>query len=318
MIGDMNASEIRQKFLKFFEERGHRVVPSSSLIPDDPSVLLTTAGMQQFKKYYTGEADPIKDFGSKNTVSIQKSFRTSDIDDVGDESHNTFFEMLGNFSFGGYFKDDAIKYAHEFLTRELGLEINYVTIFEGDKEVPLDEESEKIWQGIGITDIRRLPRSENFWGPTGSEGPCGPTSEIYVKGLKAEVWNLVFNEYYSKDGNLTPLKTKGVDTGMGLERLTTVVQGKQNIYETDLFGPLIKMLPVEMSERVKRMVADHARSATFLLADDIQPSNKERGYILRRLIRRLIVSATRITITSSFLPKIVGLIIDLYKEANPE
>ena len=145
----MNASEIRQKFLKFFEERGHRVVPSSSLIPDDPSVLLTTAGMQQFKKYYTGEADPIKDFGAKNTVSIQKSFRTSDIDEVGDESHLTFFEMLGNFSFGGYFKEEAIRYAYDFITKEMGLEISYVTVFKGlgiSGVVPKDEESKKIWK----------------------------------------------------------------------------------------------------------------------------------------------------------------------------
>ncbi|MEK7083317.1 MAG: alanine--tRNA ligase-related protein, partial [Patescibacteria group bacterium] len=149
----MNSEEIRSKFLTFFKERGHAIVPSSSLIPDDSSVLLTTAGMQQFKKYYTGEADPMKDFGSLNTCSIQKSFRTSDIDEVGDESHNTFFEMLGNFSFGGYFKDKAIEYGYDFITKELNLAISYVTIFKGSDTVPKDMESEKIWKTLGVTDI---------------------------------------------------------------------------------------------------------------------------------------------------------------------
>src|SRR3989338_8772798 len=235
----MTGDEIRQKFLKFFEHHGHIVVPSSSLIPDDPSVLLTTAGMQQFKKYYTGERDPIQDFGKKNTASCQKSFRTSDIDAVGDESHLTFFEMLGNFSFGGYFKREAIEYAYRFFTEEMHLPISYVSVFKGAPElgVPQDEESKRIWRSLGVENIREEGMKDMFWGPTGNDGPCGPTTEIYCKNgakIDVEVWNIVFNQFYFKGSReellagppagrsgkkLEPLETSGVDTGMGLERL---------------------------------------------------------------------------------------------------
>ena len=289
-LRNMDANEIRQKFLNFFEERGHKIAPSSSLIPDDPSVLLTTAGMQQFKKYYTGEADPIKDFGTKNTVSVQKSFRTSDIDKVGDESHLTFFEMLGNFSFGGYFKEDAIRYAYEFL-KELNLEIQYVTVFGGDTSengVPPDTESEKIWRNLGIERIEKRGREDNFWGPTGNEGPCGPTTEIYINDT--EIWNIVFNEFYcNSDKTLTPLNQKGVDTGAGLERLAMVEQRKKNIFETDLFAPFLELLPKEVLDWYRRIIVDHLRASVFLLADGVRPSNKERGYVLRRLMRRTMV-----------------------------
>ncbi len=281
----MNSQEIRQRFLKFFQEQGHKAVPSSSLVPTDPSVLLTTAGMQQFKPYFVGQKDPLADFGSKNTVSVQKSFRTSDIDEVGDETHLTFFEMLGNFSFGGYFKKEAIHYGYEFITKEMGLTIDYVSVFEGDSEVPADTESEEIWRSLGITKIERFGRKDNFWGPTGAEGPCGPTTEIYVNGV--EVWNIVFNEYYMKpDKTLEPLKQKGVDTGMGLDRLAVMVQGKKNVFETDLLEPILKILPESMDSRHKRIIADHLRASVFLLADGVMPSNKDRGYILRRLLRR--------------------------------
>jgi alanyl-tRNA synthetase len=283
----MTSNELRKKFLDFFEKNGHKIVPSSSLIPDDPSVLLTTAGMQQFKKYYTGEADPIRDFGTKSTASCQKSFRTSDIDEVGDESHLTFFEMLGNFSFGGYFKEEAIKYAYNFF-KEINLPIEYVTVFGGDKEVPLDEESARIWRGLGMTKIEKRGREDNFWGPTGEEGPCGPTTEIYMQGT--EIWNIVFNEYYCQpDKTLEKLKQNGVDTGMGLERLAMVMQGKKNIFETDLFMPFIELFPAGVPLREKRIIADHFRGASFLLADGVRPSNKERGYVLRRLMRRMMV-----------------------------
>jgi alanyl-tRNA synthetase len=280
--------EIREKFIKFFEEKGHKLVLSSSLLPTDPSVLFTTAGMQQFKPYYTGEADPMKDFGSLNTVSIQKCLRTSDIEQVGDDSHLTFFEMLGNFSFGGYFKEEAIKWAHEFITKEMGLKIDYVAVFGGEGELPPDEESEKIWKSIDPNIVvKKAGRADNFWGPTGDKGPCGPTSEIYVDGV--EIWNLVFNQYYQhKDGRLEPLKTPGVDTGMGLERLAVAVQNKKNIFETDLFESMMATIPKELAERTRRIVADHARAIVFLLADGIRPSNKDRGYILRRLIRRIL------------------------------
>lgn len=298
----MKSEEIRKKFIEYFESKGHKNVPSSSLVPDDPSVLFTTAGMQQFKRYFTGELNAQKDFGSLNTVSIQKCFRTSDIDSVGDESHLTFFEMLGNFSFGGYWKKEAIQYAYEFITdkeKGMGLTIDYVTYFdpkevsEGDwrKGVPKDEESLKIWQSLGVKNIR--PEGVDvFWGPTGNEGPCGPTTEVYVNGL--EVWNIVFNEYYRDSQNkLIPLKTKGIDTGMGFERLVMVSQGVKNVYETDLFTEIQKdthgkeVLPKEFSLQQKRIILDHLRGIAFLIADGVRPSNKESDYVLRRLLRRI-------------------------------
>lgn len=299
----MTSSELRTKFLEFFRARGHAVVPSSSLIPDDPSVLLTTAGMQQFKKYYTEPGMADRDFGSRNTASIQKSFRTSDIDEVGDERHLTFFEMMGNFSFGGYFKEEAIKYAYDFLTTEAGLTISYVTIFQGKEEigVPKDETSRSIWQSLGVTDIREEGMEDVFWGPTGASGPCGPTTEVYCKngaGEDIEVWNIVFNEFLCSGsreelmaGNaaLTPLETKGIDTGMGLERLVMCVQKTPTIFETDLYAPIVALLPPEYTDLHKRIIADHARAAVFLIGDGVRPSNKERGYILRRLMRRAVV-----------------------------
>ncbi|MBX4200004.1 alanine--tRNA ligase [Candidatus Parcubacteria bacterium] len=278
----MESREIRQKFLEFFEGKGHKVVPSSPLVTDDPSVLFTTAGMQQFKPYYLGVKDPMSDFGSKNTVSVQKSVRTSDIEEVGDERHLTFFEMLGNFSFGGYWKKEAIEYAHEFVTEVMGLKIDYVTIFEGEEGVPKDEESERIWKSIDPSiRVRAFGRADNFWGPTGTEGPCGPTTEIYVDGI--EIWNIVFNEFYqSADKTLRPLDIKGIDTGMGLERLAMVSQEVQTVFDTDLF---VSILSVAKS----RIVADHVRSAVFMISDGVRPSNSERGYVLRRLIRRAFV-----------------------------
>lgn len=305
----MDSNVIRQKFLKFFESKGHVIVPSSSLIPDDPSVLLTTAGMQQFKPYYA-ELDPTttvhpsigKPIG-KNAVSVQKCFRTSDIDEVGDERHLTFFKMLGNFSFGGYFKKEAITWAHEFLTKEMGLEISYVTIFEGkgDIGVPKDAESREIWKSLGISDIREQGMEDVFWGPTGASGPCGPTTEIYCKnsaGQDIEIWNIVFNEFLCNgsreallagNAKLTPLPQKGIDTGMGLERLAMVVQKKPTIFETDLFEPIIKKLTSIIGTREKRIIADHVRGAIFLIIDGVRPSNKDRGYVLRRLMRRVMV-----------------------------
>ncbi len=312
----MDSRTLRKKFVDFFAARGHSVVPSSSLIPDDPSVLLTTAGMQQFKKYYTGEADPARDFGSLNTVSIQKSFRTSDIDEVGDESHLTFFEMLGNFSFGGYFKEDAIGYAYDFF-KEIGLPIEYATIFGGDEKIPKDNESEAIWKKLGITDIRPRGREDNFWGPTGTEGPCGPTTEIYVKGT--EIWNIVFNEYYCRsDKTLIPLSHKGVDTGMGLERLAMVVQGKANIFETDLFDFMMKIFPAALPVRTKRIVADHIRAIAFLISDGVRPSNKDRGYILRRLMRRALVYEYLNHMPQEVLIKMFETTVQEYGEFYPE
>ena len=300
------------------------MVPSSSLVPTDSSVLLTTAGMQQVKPYFVGQKDPIKDFGSLNTVSIQKSFRTSDIDKVGDETHLTFFEMLGNFSFGGYFKEDAIKYAHKFITEEMSLGIDYVSVFEGDPStssgqvVPADAESEQIWKSLGVSNVKKFGRQDNFWGPTGAEGPCGPTTEIYVNGV--EVWNIVFNEYYMKPNKtLEPLKQKGVDTGLGLERLAVAVQKKNNVFETDLFESFHGFLLASVGhEEEMRIIADHIRATVFLLSDKVRPSNKLAGNVLRRLIRRSVVQSERLEFSEQFLPNMIIRVIDKYGSFYPE
>ncbi|MDO8742483.1 MAG: alanine--tRNA ligase-related protein [bacterium] len=300
----MHSGEIRQKFLSFFEKRGHKVVSSASVVPaNDPSVLFTTAGMQQFKPYYIGGADAVKDFGSLNLASSQKCVRTSDIEEVGDKSHLTFFEMLGNFSFGGYWKKEAIEWAHEFITKELGLTIDYVSIFAGEVNVPEDKESEEIWKSIDpeIT-IKKFGRADNFWGPTGEEGPCGPTTEIYVDGI--EVWNIVFNEYYqNKDGGLTSLKVRGIDTGMGLERLVKVVQQTDSVFETDMFESLIQITD-------SRIVADHIRTSVFMISDGVIPSNTDRGYILRRLLRRAYVHARKIEAGTEVLNSVAAAVIN--------
>jgi alanyl-tRNA synthetase len=317
----MESNKIRQNFLDFFKKRGHKIVPSSSLLPADPSVLFTTAGMQQFKEYFLGKDSP---YGKKVT-SCQKCFRTSDIEKVGDTSHLTFLEMLGNFSFGDYFKKEAIKFAYDFIKKELGLEIDFVSVFAGDKEVLPDKESEKIWLNLGIpqSKIKKMGREDNFWGPTGLEGPCGPTSEIYLKGF--EVWNLVFNEYYQdKDGKLTPLKQKGVDTGMGLERLAAVVQKKESVFETDLFKPIIKELEKKANKAYNsdlksyRIIADHIKSAVFLISEGIFPSNVERGYALRRILRRAIRYRKILDLPQNFLILLAQRVIEIYENIYPE
>ncbi len=356
----MKSSEIRKQFLKFFSAGGgsafggegyrHTIVPSSSLIPDDPSVLLTTAGMQQFKPYYVGKADAMRDFGSQNVTSAQKCFRTSDIEEVGDNTHLTFFEMLGNFSFGykpgeprspkgGYFKKEAIHLAYEFLVNELGIdrERMYVTIFAGDADVHEDKESFRIWHeeiGLPKEQIRKHGRSDNFWGPTGSEGPCGPTTEIYIAanaedaraGKGVEIWNVVFNEFYGKQGSdkkltLEKLPTPGIDTGMGLERLAIMLQGVNNVFETDLFHPLISAIQEAhpgLEDKVLRVLADHLRSSIFLIADGVRPSNKEAGYILRRLLRRTLVYEIKYDIHAELFALAVDIIRDTFGEAYPE
>jgi len=321
----MIASQLRQKFLSFFKEKGHQIVPSSSLIPTDPSVLFTTAGMQQFKPYYLGEKSP---YGNR-VASCQKCFRTSDIDEVGDNRHLTFLEMLGNFSFGDYFKKEAIQWAYEFLFKELKLPLAkaYFTVFQGDKDVPEDKESIKIWQALGIPEdkIKKAGRADNFWGPTGREGPCGPTTEIYLNGI--EVWNLVFNEYFQDEsGKLTFLAQKGVDTGMGLERLAMVMQDKESVFETDLFQPIINgirnwQLAIgneQLRERSERIIADHIKSAVFLIADGVLPGNVERGYVLRRILRRAMRYGLLLNLPKEFLIPLAQKAITIYQDFYPE
>lgn len=334
----MDSRKLREKFLNFFEKKGHKIVPSSSLIPDDPSVLFTTAGMQQFKPYYLGIPSP---FG-KNVASCQKCFRTTDIDEVGDERHLTFFEMLGNFSFDGYFKKEAIEMAFEFLTKECKLSVEnlWITVFKGEGEVPKDEESPKIWQKLGIKKekIFGFSRKDNFWGPTGKEGPCGPTTEIHYqlrtepcqKGKNCipncecsrfiELWNLVFNEYFQDEsGKLSLLPQKGVDTGMGLERLAMVCQGKTNVFETDLFFPILKEIEEKSGsskeyQRQKRIIADHIKAAVFLISEGVFPSNVGRGYVLRRILRRAIRFLKILNLEKSLLLSLAKKVIEIYKD----
>lgn len=314
----MESRKIREKFIKFFKSKKHIVVDSSSLWPhDDPSVLLTTAGMQQFKPYFMGVKDAVKDFESNKLCSIQKCFRTSDIDEVGDTTHNTFFEMLGNFSINDYFKEEAIDLAWKFLVKELKLKKSnlWITYFTGNKEFPTDTEANKIWgKYLPKEKILGFGENENWWGPAGETGPCGPSSEIHYDftgqpcskkdkclpncdcGRFMELWNLVFTEYdKQKNGKIKKLKSKNIDTGMGFERLVLILQDKRNIYETDLFKDEIKIILGDLNfgkttdlENIvrSRIVADHMRGSLFLLSDGIVFSNKEQGYILRKIFRR--------------------------------
>ena len=310
----MQSNEIRERFLKFFEKRGHKIIPSASLVPEnDPSVLFTTAGMQPLVPYLLGQEHPM----GKRIADIQKCVRTGDLDDIGDNRHFSFFEMMGNWSLGDYFKDEAIKWSYEFLTGKvegLGLDVNrlYVTVFEGDENAPYDEESKKIWMSLGIPEHRiyALPADDNWWSP-GDNGPCGPCSEMFYDMLGTvgdldkqgfidaqkredviEIWNDVFMEYEKKDGKVIgKLKQKNVDTGAGLERITAVMQGKRTAYDTDLFSDvmnLIKEKSENYNEVSARILADHTRAVLFMLADKVAPSNADRGYVLRRLARRAI------------------------------
>ncbi|MCX6812028.1 MAG: alanine--tRNA ligase [Candidatus Berkelbacteria bacterium] len=315
----MKSAEIRKKFLEFFQERGHKIMPSSSLVPEnDPSVLFTTAGMQQFKRYYSFPDE----ISSARIATCQKCLRTGDIYEVGDESHLTFFEMLGNFSFGwtrknadltqtnagkSYFKKEAIEFGWQFLTEELKIDKARIstTYFAGEKEIPADEESAKILEGIaGLDEIKPTGFSETFWS-LGTEGsPGGPTVEFYVDGI--EVWNLVFNQFVLREGKYQPSEFQGVDTGMGLERLVAVIESKSDIYETDIFLPIISEIEkisdkkYGENKREFRIIADHLRSAVALISDGVVPANKDRGYVLRRLIRRAIVKGRQIGINKNF------------------
>ncbi|OIP76052.1 MAG: hypothetical protein AUK06_00810 [Parcubacteria group bacterium CG2_30_36_18] len=320
----MDSILLRKKFLDFFAKHDHTIVPSSSLIPTDPSVFFTTAGMQQFKEYFLGKKSPY----GKRVYSCQKCFRTSDIEEVGDEKHLTFLEMLGNFSFGDYFKKEAIKLAYELLISNLQLPISkmIVTVFKGNTEVPRDEESVKIWGKLGFSEekgnLKFCGREDNFWGPTGREGPCGPTTEIHFNGV--EVWNLVFNEYYrNKKNELSSLKQKGVDTGMGLERLAMVVQQKPSVYETDLFQPIIEEIRkcrgyTPANFRAERIIADHIKSAVFLISEGIFPSNVERGYVLRRILRRVIRFGKLLNLPKNFSIPLAQKVIEIYQKIYPE
>jgi len=341
--------DLRKKFLDFFEKKKHMVMPSSELIPhNDPSVLLTTAGMQQFKPYYLGVKKP----PDKRIATVQKCFRTSDIDEVGyTDRHLTFFEMLGNFSFGDYFKKEAIEYSLDFLVNNMGIPMDklVVAVFKGDGDIPADLESVGYWKENGISDDRiyKFGKEDNFWGPAGDTGPCGPCSEIYYDfGLEfgcgrkdcnpncdcsrfLEVWNLVFTQYNFDGKKFVELPQKNIDTGMGLERLTAVIGGNPSVFETELFKDIVETI-VELSgkrnnsgksgeefNRSVKVVADHSRAIYFLISDGVVPSNEGRGYILRRIIRRAIRFGKLIGIRDNFLNSVGEVVIDQYSSWYP-
>jgi alanyl-tRNA synthetase len=337
----VTSDEVRAAFLSFFKEKGHKIIPSSSLIPrGDPTLLLTSAGMVQFKPYFLGEAVP----PSPRLASCQKCFRATDITSVGDPSHLTLFEMLGNFSVGDYFKREAINWAWEFVTQRLGLSPKrlWVTIFLDD------DESFAIWREVGVPKSRilRFGEEDNFWGPAGDSGPCGPCSEIHYDfgeevgcgkpscapncgcGRFSEIWNLVFTQYnQDKQGRRTLLAKPNIDTGMGLERTAAVVQGKTSVYETDLFSPLLECVSKltgkrygsnQVIDNAMRVVAEHSRGVTFLVADGVIPSNEGRGYVLRRLLRRAALFGRRLGLNEPFIGEMARAAIQQMGRVYPE
>lgn len=338
----MQSSEIRKRFLAFFEKRGHAIIPSASLVPEnDPSVLFNTAGMQPLVPYLLGEKHPL----GTRLANFQKCVRTGDIDDIGDNTHITCFEMMGNWSLGDYFKKDAINWSFELLTSKtegFGLDPQrlYVTCFEGDENAPRDEESASIWKDIfeknGVTGERIyfMPAKNNWWSP-GDNGPCGPDTEMFydltgefTKGmtkdeyLKAddaqkvvEIWNDVFMEYLKKDGKVIgKLDRQNVDTGSGFERITMTLQGKTNIFDTDLFSGLMSVSKTLVGDnRSQRIVSDHIRTSTFMIADGVTPSNTDQGYILRRLIRRAVFKTDKRSLSKESIISLVEAVLAVYE-----
>ena len=345
----MRADELRQMYLEFFKSKGHAVISGASLIPqNDPTVLFTTAGMHPLVPYLTGEEHP----AGVRLCDCQKCVRTGDIDSVGDTSHLTFFEMLGNWSLGDYFKEEALSWSYEFLTSKEYLGFDpaklYVTVFEGNENVPKDEESIAIWKKLGIPEERifALPMEDNWWGPAGKTGPCGPDSEMFIDtgreacgaecrpgcscGKYFEIWNDVFMQYdKQEDGSYQPLGRNNVDTGMGVERTIAMLQGKRNVYETELFAPLIEVIAEKSGKsmdedqvigRAFRVVADHIRSSVFILGDEqgIVPGNLGQGYVLRRLIRRAVRFGKQLGLETGFSGDVAAAVIENYKAVYPE
>lgn len=343
----LKSYELRKQYIEFFKERGHAVIPSSSLIPEnDPTVLFTTAGMHPLVPYLLGEKHP----EGRRLTDVQKCVRTGDIDEVGDATHCTFFEMLGNWSLGDYFKKESITFSFDFLTKVLGIDVDKisVTVFKGDEDAPRDEESADIWNSLGIPrdHIFYLDKKHNWWGPAGITGPCGPDTEIFMDtgkpkcsehcdpscdcGKYVEIWNNVFMQYNkTKEGTFEPLKQKNVDTGMGLERTVCMLAGVGSVYETDFFSDVIAMLE-EMSghsykesesvTKAMRIISDHIRTATFIMGDErgVTPSNVDQGYVLRRLIRRAVRYARVIDLDAKRLIEISDKYVSKYGDVYPE
>ena len=344
----MTADELRSKYIEFFVSKGHAQIQGKSLLPDnDPTVLFTTAGMHPLVPYLLGEKHP----AGNRLVDYQKCIRTGDIDCVGDASHLTFFEMLGNWSLGDYFKEEAIKMSYEFLTSPRWLNIPPaklgVTVFRGEGEIPRDEESAAIWKSLGLTRISYLPREDNWWGPAGATGPCGPDTEMFYYlgespcgddckpgcscGKWLEIWNDVFMQYNkNSSGDYVPLDRKCVDTGMGIERTVTVLSGKASVYDTEIFRPIIGTIEEACGckygqdsekDRSIRIIADHARSSAFILGDPkaVTPSNVGAGYVLRRLVRRAVRHGRKLAGEEGIrLSQIAEVVVEKFKGPYPE
>jgi len=342
----MTAHELRRAYIDFFRARGHAEIHSAPLIPEhDPTVLFTTAGMHPLVPFLLGQPHPL----GKRLVDVQKCLRTDDIDDVGDRTHLTFFEMLGNWSLGDYFKREAITWSFEFLTQVLGMPVErlYVSCFAGDADAPRDDESAAIWEEVGVPrdHIYFFGKKHNWWGPAGQTGPCGPDTEMFYFtgtectegkgdscdpscscGRYVEVWNDVFMQYNkTAAGTYEPLAQRNVDTGMGLERTVAVLHGYDDAFRSDLFQPIIGRLEAlsgrpyaDDDKRRMRIVADHIRAATFVIADGVTPSNVEQGYVLRRLLRRAMRFTRLLGIEGSVLPDLATLVVDHYSQAYPE
>lgn len=347
MKNQLTANELRQKYIDFFVSKGHTQISGASLVPEnDPTVLFTTAGMHPLVPYILGAEHP----SGKRLTDYQKCIRTGDIEAVGDPHHLTFFEMLGNWSLGDYFKKEAIGFSFEFLTEVLGLDASQlsVTVFAGDSLVPRDEEAASTWESLGIDRERIffLPREDNWWGPAGETGPCGPDSEMFIDtgrpacgpdcrpgcscGKYFEIWNDVFMGYKKNaDGSYTEMERKCVDTGMGIERTIAILQGKKSVYETEVFTSILAGIEKlsnkhysdqEESDISFRILADHIRTSVFILGDPkgMAPSNVGQGYILRRLIRRAVRHGHKLGIEGSFLGELALCVLDLYGKPYPE
>jgi len=339
----MTAKELRKKYIDFFKSKGHAEIKSAPLIPDnDPTVLFTTAGMHPLVPFLMGEKHPL----GKRLVNYQKCIRTGDIEEVGDMVHLTFFEMLGNWSLGDYFKDEAIEFSYEFLTSPnyLGLPLEQlaVSIFKGDEDAPFDSQAFEKWKALGFAEnrIAQCSKKDNWWGPAGQTGPCGPDTEMFFwtgkekapevfdpeNKLWVEIWNDVFMQYNKTvDGAYVPLEQCNVDTGMGLERVTAILQGKSSCYETELFLPLLEELdrirgietPAQRQD-AERIIVDHIRTAVFMIGDGVLPGNVDQPYVLRRIIRRTILKGRDLNINDSFISQIAAIVVENYSDIYPE
>ncbi len=334
----MKAIEIRNKYLNFFKAHGHTIIPSAPLIPEnDPSVLFTTAGMQPLVPYLLGEKHP----SGTRLTDYQKCVRTNDIEEVGDNRHLTYFEMLGNWSLGDYFKEESIQMSFDFLTKELQIPVEKlsVTVFAGDEDCPRDTVAAECWKKAGILDghIYYYGKDDNWW-IAGEEGPCGPDTEMFYDtgkpacgpdcqpscdcGKYVEIWNNVFMEYFKdKDGNYSKLSQRNVDTGLGLERMTMLLQGKETPFDTELFKPVMdKLSELQKIDNIesRRIIAEHLRSSMMIISDGGRPSNVDRGYILRRLIRRMVRHMNKLQINLDEISTLIDINVENLKEMYPE